>query len=100
MTTSSRTVIIEYQVSPPQGVDAPDLATKKTLKYEVHGSPDNGAKDYYKNLKEAVRVARDEVGEDLTAWRDAVGKAELRKEPTKSRESNSESDEDALDEDG
>lgn len=79
----SRSIIISYQLSPPDGTDAGDLKASGVYEGEVKGSVADGQKQYYGALKEAVREARNQVGGELTAWRDAVGKGELSKETKK-----------------
>ncbi|KAJ7487467.1 hypothetical protein B0H11DRAFT_1721000, partial [Mycena galericulata] len=56
-------------------------------------SNEGGQSEHYKLLRESIARARHEVGEDLTAWRDAVGKAELSKETKKVTKSDEDDDE-------
>lgn len=42
-----------------------------------------GTTAYYAAMRSSLNKARNEVGDELTAWRDRVGKAELTKEPKK-----------------
>lgn len=88
----SRSIIISYQLNPPAGTGTGDLQASGVYEGEVKGSAADGQKRYYGALKEAVLEARNQVGGELTAWRDAVGKAELSKE-TKKTLSSEEADE-------
>ncbi|KAJ7071148.1 peptidase family M41-domain-containing protein [Mycena amicta] len=70
----TRAITIEYQLSPPPGQNyALPSAKKHTFELAATG-------EYYGTLREALAKARDEVGQELTSWRDAVGKAETGKE--------------------
>jgi len=81
---STRTVSISYELNPPLGSpDAGNLSTSKNQEFEVNGAPVDGQKKYYEVLKEAIADARNTVGNELTAWRDVVGKLELSKETKK-----------------
>ena len=79
----SRTITITYELKPPTSIDADGLATAKTGNFDVKTKPADGHKVYYTALREAIEEARNQVGDELTAWRDRVGKAELTKEPKK-----------------
>ncbi|KIK65738.1 hypothetical protein GYMLUDRAFT_94352 [Collybiopsis luxurians FD-317 M1] len=84
----SSSVIMTYTVHPPEGTTLPkDVPTSKTLEIPVNGSVEIGngpasgkSSAYYKALHDALADARNKIGEDLTTWRDAVGKLELNKE--------------------
>ncbi len=89
-------ISIAYTLNPPSDTTAPtDLAPETTLQYPV---PENAEsqKAYYEGLRTAVLEAKGALGEQLTAWRDAVGKREEKKEaaiPKKSEEGEDEDEE-------
>ena len=74
---------ISYHLNPPVEVQAGNLEASKTSGFSVDGSPSEGYAKYYGAPHKAIEEAKDCVGNELTAWRDAVGKAELNKETTK-----------------
>ncbi|KAK7040915.1 hypothetical protein VNI00_009511 [Paramarasmius palmivorus] len=78
-------IIISYDLQPPSGCDATHLKTHNTIEVPVPTSkpgPKDSAelKTYYASLHTAIETARHQIGEELTRWRDAIGKAELNKE--------------------
>ncbi|KAH7886344.1 hypothetical protein F5I97DRAFT_1255096 [Phlebopus sp. FC_14] len=83
----TRAVTATYTLSPPEGVDVPQSLTPiashscpvETTK-ELNGSGSSDATEYYSALRKSIAAAREKLGEELTAWRDAVGNAELAKE--------------------
>ena len=79
----SPTITITYELNTLTSIDAEGLAAAKTGNFNVKSTPTDGHKVYYTALREAIEEARNQVGDDLTAWRDRVGKAELTKEPKK-----------------
>ncbi|KAG6919069.1 hypothetical protein DXG01_009322 [Tephrocybe rancida] len=83
---SAATITISYELHPPAQTvnDAQGLSTSKTLVHKVELSPESaGLEAYYGALRAAIATAKDQLGNELTAWRDAVGKAELSKETPK-----------------
>ena len=89
----SPTITITYEVRPPTSIDAEGLATAKTGNFNVKNAPADGHKVYYTALREAIEEARNQVGDELTVWRDRVGKAELTKEPKKADDDEDEEEE-------
>ncbi|KAK7064326.1 hypothetical protein R3P38DRAFT_2823782 [Favolaschia claudopus] len=81
----SRSIIVEYTINPPPSTEQTyGLLPSKKHDFEIKGSPaESGQSEHYKSLRESIAQARQQIGEELTAWRDAVGKAELNKEATK-----------------
>ncbi|KAJ3790605.1 hypothetical protein GGU10DRAFT_383081 [Lentinula aff. detonsa] len=76
-------ITITYTVYPPTETVLPDeLPTSRTIEVAVNASQDSGS-SYYGGLHEALAEARNQIGIDLTIWRDAVGKLELSKESKK-----------------
>ncbi|KAG6843999.1 hypothetical protein H0H87_010890 [Tephrocybe sp. NHM501043] len=76
---SATTITISYELNPPvQTVkDAQGLNTSNKIAHE------------------AIAGAKDQLGNELTAWRDAVGKAELSKETTKTLKYDADEEEEA-----
>ncbi|KAL0952043.1 hypothetical protein HGRIS_008685 [Hohenbuehelia grisea] len=84
-TLMSRSITVSYKLQPPAGVETRNLQTEKEMCFEVAAEPAaNDSQGYYTALRAAVEDARNRLGDDLTAWRDAVGKKELSKETKKS----------------
>ncbi|KAK0184605.1 hypothetical protein F5146DRAFT_938471, partial [Armillaria mellea] len=82
-TFMSTSITVSYDLNPPEEVDAPKLVESKHAAFNLKKTPADGQKAYYAALKDAIQLARSQVGDELTAWRDAVGKAELNKETKK-----------------
>jgi len=88
----ARAITVEYTLNPPAASSGQnyDLPVSKKHSFEL-GESQNAA-GHYKLLRESIARARDEVGEELTAWRDAVGKAELSKETKKATKNDEDED--------
>jgi hypothetical protein len=86
-TRIDRSITISYTLRPPADTHTPkdpadnskELALSNTINILVNVAG-SSMKEYYQSLHSAVEKARFDVGEELTAWRDAVGKGELGKE--------------------
>ena len=91
----SRNIAITYDLNPPQGVNVDGIARSRTLSLPVSQAAEgeNANKRYYDGLRTAIAQAKDSVGEELTAWRDAVGTLEQAKEPKISMTEEDEEDE-------
>jgi hypothetical protein len=76
-------IALDYKINPPAPLQAKNISASKTTSFPVDASRTDGQTKYYGSLHEAIRKAKDELGSDLTIWRDAVGKAEDNKETTK-----------------
>ncbi|KAI5831856.1 hypothetical protein K523DRAFT_299516 [Schizophyllum commune Tattone D] len=87
------TLIIKYDLKPPASVDAGTLQTSKTTTAAIATDPKDQSQ-YYAELRKAVLHAKDTLGEELTQWRDAVGKAEIDKETKKSLKEDDEDEDD------
>ncbi|TFK21533.1 hypothetical protein FA15DRAFT_672468 [Coprinopsis marcescibilis] len=80
-------ITINYQLNPPSDTDKSGLETSRTHTFAIPGaesvneSNPSEWKAYYAALQTAIADARNTVGDELTAWRDRVGKSELGKEP-------------------
>ena len=84
----SSTIKIQYSLNLPEGVNTEDKPTSKTHQFEIDTTPSTNdsqeaKKPYYDALRNALEEARNQIGDELTAWRDRVGKKELNKEPRK-----------------
>ncbi|RPD64709.1 hypothetical protein L226DRAFT_528916 [Lentinus tigrinus ALCF2SS1-7] len=93
------TLSATYNLSPPPGTPTPaGLQTNHTLQTSLPDPSSVGQKGYYEELRKAVLQTKSQIGESLTAWRDAVGKREDNKEakvPKKSEEDEEEEEDDA-----
>jgi len=89
---SLQSVKITYELNPPAGVQHPALPAKQTHEFTKVGSDKNGYREYYAALQKSIHQAKDVLGVELTSWRDAVGKAELSKEPKKTQEDDEDED--------
>ncbi|RDB19474.1 hypothetical protein Hypma_013406 [Hypsizygus marmoreus] len=83
MSSAAASIKISYQLNPPAQTNAGDLSASKTQEFPVNATPAEGQEKYYNSLQKTIIEAKDRVGNELTAWRDAVGKAELSKETPK-----------------
>ncbi|KAG6890409.1 hypothetical protein C0995_008763 [Termitomyces sp. Mi166 len=74
---SLATISISYELNPPAQIvkEAQGLTSPSEAKLET----------YYGGLRVGIAKAKDQLGKELTEWRDAVGKAELSKERPKTR---------------
>jgi hypothetical protein len=93
MSSTSSAITISYELKPPAGTEARDLTASKTQQFLVNTSPSEGQAKFYKSLQTAVEDARNQLGDELTAWRDAVGKGELSKETPKTLKYDADEDE-------
>ena len=97
----SKSIKVTYNLNPPSSIPVPaDLPKRNTHSYpvsiltptdEINNTLKEG-KAFYRGLRKSLEAARNEVGEELTTWRDLVGKAELNKEPKKGEEDEEESE--------
>ena len=93
LTTMTSAITITYELNPPAGVDTKGKDTSSTLTFPVSGG--TTPREFYGGLRAALEQARTQVGDELTEWRDLVGKAELGKEPKgKAKNGDVEGDED------
>lgn len=76
-------VKITYDLKPPAAVDVSGLKKSKTYEFSIPASPETGLASYYTALQESIMKTKEQIGNDLTEWRDAVGKAESKIEPIK-----------------
>ena len=86
----SSTIKIQYSLNLPEGVNTGDKPTSKTHQFKIDAPSSNDSssttsrqdarKSYYDALRDALEEARNQIGNELTAWRDCVGKRELNKE--------------------
>jgi hypothetical protein len=90
----STSLKITYDLKPPADVEPTGLTKSITHNFTVQSFPEDGQKKYYNALQESITKAKEQIGNELTAWRDAVGKAELTKEPKQVKEEEEEEEED------
>ncbi|KAG2159120.1 uncharacterized protein EDB93DRAFT_445376 [Suillus bovinus] len=102
MDVQSRELTVTYKiVPPPSTVAPPSLSQETTHRFPVVSLPasesqediDSELKRYYASLRASIAEARTKLGEELTAWRDAVGSAELGKEKSVKAEADDEGEE-------
>lgn len=95
----SSSITITYNLKPPAGIQSNGLNPSAVHEFNIPVSPNDGQKRYYTALEAAINKAKDQVGNELTAWRDAVGKAELTKEPKNSNSEEGDEEEEEEEED-
>ncbi|OAX39660.1 hypothetical protein K503DRAFT_855881 [Rhizopogon vinicolor AM-OR11-026] len=100
MNVQSRELTVTYKIVPPPSTVAPQsLSQETTHRFTVEGQPEDSKGDselkYYALLRSSIAEARIKLGEELTAWRDAVGNAELVKEKSVKAEVEDEEEENA-----
>ncbi|KAG2109262.1 uncharacterized protein F5147DRAFT_575999 [Suillus discolor] len=100
MDVQSRELTVTYKiVPPPSAVAPPSLSQETTHRFPIPSLPDlesqedSELKKYYTSLRTSIAEARTKLGEELTAWRDAVGNAELGKEKSVKTEVDDEGEE-------
>ncbi|KAI0370001.1 hypothetical protein BV20DRAFT_966982 [Pilatotrama ljubarskyi] len=92
-------ISITYELSPPSDTPAPEnLTSKKTHEFPVTNADVGSQKAYYEGLRAAVLQAKSTLGEELTAWRDAVGRREDNKEAKIPKKSEDDDDEEEAEE--
>ena len=90
----SSTIKIQYSLNLPEGVlvNPEDKPISKTHQFKIDTAPSSNGDSqeleakksyYYAALRNALQEAKSQIGDELTAWRDCVGKKELNKEPRK-----------------
>ncbi|KAF9528110.1 hypothetical protein CPB83DRAFT_854894 [Crepidotus variabilis] len=93
--SSTKAIKLTYVLNPPTSVESDKsleslLPKAKSHEYPVvlsaksdQATSEKDTRSYYTDLRKAIERARVEVGEELTEWRDIVGKEELGKEGKK-----------------
>ena len=96
----SRSITIAYELNPPAQTSAEGLERERTLTFPVQAvKPGEGEIcKHYADVRKAIAAARDAIGDDLTAWRDAVGSLEQFKEPRTSKKDEEENEEEEAEE--
>jgi len=75
------TLTVSYALSPPEETNwPPSLAPNGAHAFAVEADKTVNVGEYYDALQKSITAAREKLGEELTAWRDAVGSAEVGKE--------------------
>ncbi|TCD67908.1 hypothetical protein EIP91_011842 [Steccherinum ochraceum] len=95
---STRTITISYELHSPPETPSNSLSTSKTHSFPIASSNTSDLPGYYAALRETLASAKDTVGDELTRWRDATGKAELSKEPKPPKKEEEEEEENGDDE--
>ncbi|KZV74072.1 hypothetical protein PENSPDRAFT_235106 [Peniophora sp. CONT] len=85
MSQPTQSITVSISLNPPENTIVPtSLSSTSSHRFPLSIAPD--AQDhagYYAALRAALADARTKTGDELTQWRDAVGKNELGKEPKK-----------------
>ncbi|KAF8547556.1 hypothetical protein OG21DRAFT_1490126 [Imleria badia] len=78
MTTQTRTTLtVSYTLSPPQSTNLPpSLAPDGAHAFVVEADKTANLGEFYAALQKSTTAAREKLGEELTAWRHAVGNGE------------------------
>lgn len=75
------TLTVSYALSPPAETNLPpSLALNGAHAFAVEAESTANIRNYYEALRKLIAAAKEKLGEELTAWRDAVGNAEVGKE--------------------
>ncbi|KAH7101527.1 hypothetical protein BKA62DRAFT_671927 [Auriculariales sp. MPI-PUGE-AT-0066] len=99
MSDAQRTGLIEFNLRPPLGVEAPSgLSPRKTHEFALDASAVGDSKSFYAALSGAIQAAKEKTGAELTQWRDAAASAEGSKEPRKAKDEDDEDGEEDGDE--
>lgn len=98
MDVQSRELAVTYKIVPPPSTVAPlSLSQETTHRFPIPGLESKedaeSLKRYYTSLRASIAQARTKLGEELTAWRDAVGNAEVGKERSARAEADDEGEE-------
>ncbi|KAG9308950.1 hypothetical protein JVU11DRAFT_11250 [Chiua virens] len=94
--TAQTTLTVSYALSPPEGTKSPPSLTSNGVHtFAVAAEKTGNVREYYHGVSKSLAAAKEKVGKELTAWRDAVGNAEVGKEKTaKAARSEDEDEED------
>jgi hypothetical protein len=101
MDAQSGELTATYKIVPPPSTVAPPSLSQETIhKFPIISLPGLESKEdtdslkrYYTSLRASIAEARTKLGQELTAWRDAVGNAELGKEKSVKAEADDEGEE-------
>jgi hypothetical protein len=88
----SQALTISYDIHPPPSTSAPNLTPTKSQEVPVKWDGTGRDKGYYESLRKSIAEARTILGEELTAWRDAIGNGEQTKESKKSTKDDDDED--------
>ncbi|KAI9066509.1 hypothetical protein FKP32DRAFT_1610020 [Trametes sanguinea] len=90
-------VIVSYELNPPEDTPIPaNVPAKRYQEFPISDADASSQKAYYAGLRAAVLQAKSALGEQLTVWRDAVGRLEDKKEakiPKRSEDDDEEEEE-------
>ena len=94
-------ITVSISLKPPAGTHTPaNLSTTSSHTFPLSIAPEaQGHAGYYAALRAALADARTKTGDELTQWRDAVGKSELGKETKKAVTDDDDEEEEEEDED-
>jgi len=91
MSSPNPQVTVSYTYNLPEGITPPELGNRAllssgtstfliTIKPSEPGASTTSSTEYYAAVLDAVRESKRLMGEEMTAWRDAVGDKEKYKE--------------------
>ena len=78
--SQSRSIKIAYELHPPADTQSSNLTASKTHDFTISSTNTSNLNEYYAALRDSLAKSKQVVGDELTEWRDAVGKLELSKE--------------------
>ena len=87
----AHSITVQYDLHPPQDTPASNLSSSKHHDFPLSNS--GTPKQYYEGLRQAIAQAKSTLGEELTAWRDAVGDREQVKETESAKKDEDEEEE-------
>jgi hypothetical protein len=94
-------ISVHYDLRLPEGTPNPSSGIKNatTHKFPVGSAATNAGdlRGYYDSLRDGLAKAKTQVGEELTEWRDAVGRGEAAKEKKKVVSEDDEDEEEEVD---
>ena len=75
MTSSSPKLTVTYDIHPPEDLKASSLLLTATHSWPIKSAASDSA-SYYHQLSAALVSAKERVGLELTAWKEAMGDVE------------------------
>ncbi|OSD00913.1 hypothetical protein PYCCODRAFT_1436982 [Trametes coccinea BRFM310] len=92
-------VIVAYELNVPEDTPLPsNVPANRYQDFPIADADTSNQKAYYAGLRAAVLKAKSALGEQLTVWRDTVGKLEDNKEAKIPKKSEDDDEEEEVDE--
>jgi len=92
MTTSSPKLTVTYDIRPPEDLKTSSLLPTATHSWPIISAPADCV-SYYHQLSAALVSAKERVGLELTAWKEAMGDVEKTSQKPNKTEHSSQADE-------